>query len=123
MKLFLPIILSLLCSFHYASEETYAEGKLSEEAEIELLINSTKNSLEQLEKVKKLLISFKKQEKICIDSPENGEALFTLSKAALQLRDSIHEASLEPYFRSSFLKELDSISKAAKNHTIPPILQ
>jgi hypothetical protein len=99
------------------------EGKLSEEAQIELLIKATQNTLEQLKSLQEKLTGFRKQEAICIQSPDNAEALFKLSKSALDLLDKIHETCLEPYFRTAFLEELEIVSKAAQKHTIPPIIQ
>jgi hypothetical protein len=108
--------------FSYASEG-YSEGKLSEDAQIELLINATKSSLEELKSLQEKLRVFRRQEAICIQSPDDAEALYKFSKAALDLLDKIHATSLEPYFRASFLDELRALSRPAEKHAIPPITQ
>ena len=99
------------------------EGKLSEDAQIELLIKATQNTLEQLKNLQEKLRNFRKQESVCIQSGDSTEDLYKLSKVALELLDKIHETCLEPYFRTAFLEELEIIAKAAKKHTIPPVIQ
>ena len=106
-----------------STTEEPVEGKLSEDAQIELLIKATQNTLDQLKSLQEKLGNFRKQEALCIQSGDNTEALYKLSKAALELLDKIHETCLEPYFRTAFLEELEIIAKAAKKHTIPPIIQ
>lgn len=108
--------------FSFASED-YAEGKLSEDAQIELLLKATQNSYEQLKTLQENLRAFRRQEALCIQSPDNAEALYKLSKAALNLLGKIRETCLEPYFRPSFLEELNILSKAAEKHSIPPVIQ
>lgn len=122
LSYYITFLLLATACFAQAGEEP-SEGKLSEDAQIELLIQATKTTLEQLKALQEKLQQFRKQEAICIQQEENAEALFKLSKAALELLDKIHETCLEPYFRTAFLDELEIVSKAAQKHTIPPIVQ
>lgn len=98
------------------------EEIVSEEAHINLLISATKTSLESLEKLQKSLVAFKEQEKRCLEQPDDVDALFALSECALVLITSIRENKVEPYFRSSFIEELDKLKKAAESKNLPPIL-
>ena len=122
LSYYITVLLLAAACFVQAGEEP-SEGKLSEDAQIELLIQAAKTTLEQLKALQEKLQQFRRQEAICIQQEENAEALFKLSKAALELLDKIHETCLEPYFRTAFLDELEIVSKAAQKHTIPPIVQ
>lgn len=115
------IMCSSACFLRAAGEPV--EGKLSEDVQIELLIKAAQNSLEQLKSLQECLQAFRKQEALCIQSPENAETLYKLSKEAAKLLEKIHETCLEPYFRTTFLEELEVIAKPAQKHTIPPIIQ
>jgi len=111
--------LSLLTSSAHAIE--IPQETLSQEEQIQLLIESTQASLEQLQQLKGHLNAFQKQEAVCIKDPENVQALYTLSLKALDLLNAIEQAQVEPYFRPAFLEELSKISKVAKKTHIPPL--
>lgn len=99
----------------------YPEREMSEEQQINLLLNATQQSAESLRQVQANLKAFRSQEAVCIASDDNADALYRLSACALKLLNSIHEARVEPYFRKPFLDELEQISHTAKGKEIPPI--
>jgi hypothetical protein len=100
-----------------------ADQTYTEEAQINLLINATKSSLESLQELQTRLSSFKQQESRCIERPDDTDALFSLSERALALLASIRENKVEPYFRQAFIEELEKLQKAAQSKNLPPILR
>jgi hypothetical protein len=99
------------------------EGKAtSEESQISLLVEATKKSYLSLQNLQKCFAEFKEQESQCLKKPNDAEALFSLSSKAFSLLKSIKENNVEPYFRPSFIEELEKIAKPAESKTIPPIL-
>ena len=95
---------------------------MTEEAQINLLINATKTSLESLQKLQKSLETFREQETRCLERSDDADALFALSECALALSTSIRENRVEAYFRPSFIEELEKLKKAAESKNLPPIL-
>ena len=93
----------------------------TEEKNISLLIDTTRASLESLQKLQTYLSAFRKQEARCIERPDDADALYTLSECALSLATSIHENKVEPYFRPAFLAELETLQKTAQLKNLPPI--
>ena len=98
------------------------EQPISEEAQINLLINATKTSLASLQELQTRFAAFKQQESRCIERPDDADALFSLSECALALLTSIRENKLEPYFRGAFIEELEKLKKTAQSKNLPPIL-
>jgi len=117
MKHFLLLVSCALCF----CPPFFAEEVLTEEAQVSLLIEATKVSLERLQTLGNHLQAFRQQEKLCIDSPDDIEGLYQLSYCALDLLQSIKKANVEPYFRTAFLEELETVSKSAQHKTIPSL--
>ena len=99
----------------------YPECEMTEEQQVSLLLNATRASVESLQQLQSALKAFRSQEAICIGSDDNAEALYRLSECALKLLNNIHESRVEPYFRKSFLDDLEQISRPARGKEIPPI--
>jgi len=118
MTKFLSLLLCALClcTCLFTQEEI-----LTEEAQIALLIDATKASLEELQQVQSYLLSFRKQEATCISCPDDIEGLYQLSCCGLNLLQAIQKANIEPYFRVAFLEELETISKTAKHKALPTL--
>lgn len=102
--LLLPIILS---------------ANMTEEAQIDLLINACTKNLERLTQLKKALDAFKSQEAICLDDPENNDQLFMLSQKALELKTTLKYCHIDDYFRPQFLTEINNLAKSAEHPTLP----
>ena len=100
---------------------SYPEGRLSEDAQIALLVSASERTVQQLHELQASLAAFRKQEAACIESPDDAEKLYGLSKCALAVLQGIRAAHVEPYFRTAFIEELEAISKPAVRKTIPPI--
>ncbi len=123
------VVLHIICCFLACSslsaiedpEEEYPEGRLTEDQQIALLLKASETTCAHLRALQSHLTAFRAQEAVCIQSPDDGEALYKLSECALKLLSSIRDAHVESYFRSAFLEELERISKTARNRTIPPI--
>jgi hypothetical protein len=99
------------------------DNSLSEEAQINLLINATKASFASLQELQTRLAAFKQQEARCIARPDDTDALFSLSECALSLLTSIREIGVEPYFRPAFIEELEKLKKTAQSKNLPPLLK
>lgn len=112
-------LLCLCCCF---TAFLQADQPVTEEAQLNLLITATKNSLESLQTLQKKLATFKQQEHRCIERPDDAEALYSLSECALALLSSIRENKVEPYFRSAFIEELETLKKPAQSKNLPPIV-
>jgi hypothetical protein len=115
------LLFSLLCALCLCTPFFAQEEILTEEAQIALLIDATKISLERLQELQNHLFAFRKQEAYCIDSSDDIEGLYQLSHCALNLLQAIQKANVEPYFRVSFLEELETISKTAKHNALPSL--
>lgn len=105
----------------FADEGMSPEGVPSEEAQLVRLYEATQRSLEQIRKLQENLAAFRKQEAVTLQTPEDVDALYALSQAALRLSQSIRETRLEPYFRPAFIEELSRVSKMAESKAIPPV--
>ena len=121
MKKMLCIALFLPMMAFAADDLPVPEGRLSEDKQIALLIQATEQTVQQLKELQAALDAFKKQEAKCIDRPDDAEGLYGLSKQALKVLKTIRVTHVEPYFRPAFIEELEKISKAAANKSIPPI--
>jgi hypothetical protein len=113
-------LLLLCCNVSFLPAES--EPLLSDEDQITLLINATKASLSSLQELQTRLASFKVQETRCIENPDDADALFTLSERAFALLASMRENKVEPYFRKTFIEELEKLKKTAESKNLPPIL-
>lgn len=113
------------CSFlGFAEAEDVSEGFIaegSEESSLELLIQAQEQSAKKLRSLLQYLRQFRNQEEKCIQDPDNLEELYKLSEFALLVKKTIKECYVEPYFRQSFLDDLEKISITAEKRTPPPI--
>lgn len=123
MKCFYALIVCCCPILGFSADvlPSYPEGRLSEDAQIALLVQASEQTVLQLKELQASLIAFRKQEVACIESPGDAEKLKGLSKCALVVLKGIRSAHVEPYFRSAFIEELEAISKSAARKTIPPI--
>ena len=121
MRKITVVFLSFLAVFLAAEEPPDPEGRLSEDKQIALLIQSSEQTIQQLKELQNALAAFRKQEACCIASPDDAERLYALSKYALKVVQGIRATHVEPYFRPAFVEELERISRTAANKSIPPI--
>ena len=104
-----------------SDEPPCPEGRIPEDKQIALLIQASEQTVQQLKELQASLGAFRKQEAGCIAVPDDAEGLYILSKYALKVLKTIRATHVEPYFRPAFIEELEKISKAAANKSIPPI--
>ena len=124
--LLIPIFLCFFSNLTAQEEpsltpETGFAEESSEDANISLLIRAQEQSAQKLKALLHYLSLYRAQEEKCIDDPDNLDELYKLSEYALQVKQTIKECYVEPYFRPNFLDDLDKISITAEKRTPPPL--
>ncbi|MCE5318206.1 MAG: hypothetical protein LLG04_12705 [Parachlamydia sp.] len=119
--LLLAILLSLSAAVK-ASDSPIIEPKevvANEIARLNLLIESTQQSLEQQRRLRDMVVEYQKIQARYMESSEDNELLYQLIKKAYAILETIKAQHLEAAFEPEFLSELSMLSKPALKSGIP----
>lgn len=91
----------------------------NELARLDQLIDATKLSLAQQQKLRENIRLYQDLQKRYLDNPDDNELLYQLVKNAYYILESIKAQHLELAFEPDFLSELSLLSKPALKSGIP----
>ena len=91
----------------------------NELSRLDLLIEATRQSLEEQQKLRKKIVEYQKIQDAHLLHPHDNEILFRMIKSAHAILKLIQDNYLEHTFDPEFISELKVLAQVATKHGIP----